>query len=101
MQRGSVIAADGVLLGAAWYATRRLAEPRRSAAFLLIVGSAGLLLVDHIHFQYNGLLLGARASAHSVRSLLAVLAAVGKRGAWPAVPNAHTKLGSEAGMEAR
>ena len=61
-QRGSVIATDAVLIGAAWYATARIAEPRRSAAFLLIVCSAGLLIVDHIHFQYNGLLLGARHS---------------------------------------
>ena len=63
MQRGSVIAGDCVLLSAAWYATRRMAEPRRSAAFLVMAGSAGLLLVDHLHFQYNGLLLGARARA--------------------------------------
>lgn len=35
-------------------------RPRRQhdAIVALIVGSAGLLLVDHIHFQYNGLLLG-------------------------------------------
>lgn len=58
LQRGSVILADGVLVSAAWYATRRFGEPQRSAAFLLIVANAGLLLVDHIHFQYNGLLLG-------------------------------------------
>ena len=58
VQRGSVIVADGVLISAAWYATRRFGEPRRSAAFLHIVANAGLLLVDHLHFQYNGLLLG-------------------------------------------
>jgi ALG6, ALG8 glycosyltransferase family len=33
-------------------------QRQRDAVFALTVGSAGLLLVDHIHFQYNGLLLG-------------------------------------------
>ena len=33
-------------------------QGQRDAVFALIVGSAGLLLVDHIHFQYNALLLG-------------------------------------------
>ena len=60
LQRGSVIVSDGVLLGAAWYATRRWKDPQRISAFLLVTASAGLLIVDHIHFQYNGLLLGAR-----------------------------------------
>ena len=38
-------------------------RPRRQhdAVFALVVGSAGLLLVDHIHFQYNGLLIGGVA----------------------------------------
>ena len=58
LQRGSVVVSDGVLLGAAWYATRRWKEPQRSTAFLLVAASAGLLIVDHIHFQYNGILLG-------------------------------------------
>ena len=58
-QRGSVIATDAVLISAAWFATRREREPRRSLAFFLVAANAGLLLVDHIHFQYNGLLLGA------------------------------------------
>ena len=61
-QRGSVIAMDAVLISGAWFATRREREPRRSLAFFLVVANAGLLLVDHIHFQYNGLLLGALPS---------------------------------------
>lgn len=58
MQRGSVIVSDAVLISGAWFATRREAAPCRSLAFFLLVANAGLLIVDHIHFQYNGLLLG-------------------------------------------
>ena len=56
-------ATDAVLLNAAAYALDPAAtglSPRRSRlAFALVVAHAGLLLVDHIHFQYNGMLLGA------------------------------------------
>ncbi len=62
-QRLTVTATDAVLMGAAVYALDPAAtglSPRRSRlAFALVVAHAGLLLVDHIHFQYNGLLLGA------------------------------------------
>ncbi|BDA51372.1 probable dolichyl pyrophosphate Glc1Man9GlcNAc2 alpha-1,3- [Coccomyxa sp. Obi] len=57
-QRLSVILTDVVLYGAAWFGTRKYKEPTRNLAFLLVVANAGLLIVDHIHFQYNGLLLG-------------------------------------------
>ncbi|EIE18017.1 ALG6, ALG8 glycosyltransferase [Coccomyxa subellipsoidea C-169] len=57
-QRISVIFTDTVLYGAAWFGTRKYKEPQRTVAFLLLVANAGLLLVDHIHFQYNGFLLG-------------------------------------------
>jgi alpha-1,3-glucosyltransferase len=55
-QRGSVIAVDAVL----WWAARRGVEVGAwpAAAAWLAVTSPGLLLVDHVHFQYNGMLFG-------------------------------------------
>lgn len=43
---------------------------RRWVPFVLVTTSAGLLIVDHIHFQYNGFLLGV---------LLASCVAMGQR----------------------
>ena len=59
MQRCTVIVTDLALLSAAWYATRKLSKSKGDAIFFLLAANPGLLLVDHIHFQYNGLLLGA------------------------------------------
>ena len=66
-----MILTDGVLYSAAWFCTRRMKEPQRSVTFLLIVCNAGLLIVDHIHFQYNGMLLGTPiASSTAISRLL-------------------------------
>ena len=64
-QRFSVIVSDFVLI----WATIRFLEFKRderlvftqgtkSIVYGLVVLNAGLLLVDHIHFQYNGMLIG-------------------------------------------
>lgn len=62
-QRCSVIAADALLVYAAYRcisgpAAQLLSPSTRLTIFLLVVFNAGLLLVDHVHFQYNGALLG-------------------------------------------
>ena len=57
-----MVLTDALLIGAAAYAldpaSSGLSRRRSQLAFALVVGHAGLLLVDHIHFQYNGMLLG-------------------------------------------
>ena len=60
-QRGTVIATDALLFIGARSLARACALPAdraRTAPTVLAVCSAGLLLVDHIHFQYNGALIG-------------------------------------------
>ena len=57
-QRGSVVAADAALLWGAWGAARAWPRARARAFAVLVLLSPGLLAVDHVHFQYNGLLLG-------------------------------------------
>ncbi|WOL06122.1 hypothetical protein Cni_G14854 [Canna indica] len=57
--RLSVIATDLVLLLAAAHLTRRrIPLSRRRLILVLLLWSPALLIVDHIHFQYNGYLLG-------------------------------------------
>lgn len=58
-QRCSVMATDVVLAAAVAYAVVGRPALEQRAAFAAAVSSAGLLVVDHIHFQYNGMLLGA------------------------------------------
>lgn len=62
-QRGSVILTDCLLVYAAYRCisgpvTKLVPPGVRLAVFLLMVFNVGLFIVDHIHFQYNGILLG-------------------------------------------
>jgi alpha-1,3-glucosyltransferase len=57
-QRYSVIFTEGLLLAATWWATRRWPVCRRRLALFLVAANPGIIIVDHMHFQYNGILLG-------------------------------------------
>ena len=57
-QRLTVIASEALLLWAVWLAAEDLPPRRRLLAFFLVAAHPGLIIVDHIHFQYNGVLLG-------------------------------------------
>eukprot|EP01032_Pedospumella_encystans_P002891 gene2891-3405_t len=57
--RGSVITTDAILVLAAYLfvSAANMPASAKLSAFLMVVFNAGLLLVDHIHFQYNGILM--------------------------------------------
>ncbi|CAA7403810.1 unnamed protein product [Spirodela intermedia] len=57
-QRLSVVFADLSLLVGAGLIARRLSGGKRRLVYALILWSPALIIVDHVHFQYNGLLLG-------------------------------------------
>lgn len=57
-QRSSVIFTELVLILAVCLHCKRSKQNAIELLMLLIVFNPGLLIVDHIHFQYNGLLLG-------------------------------------------
>lgn len=61
-QRLSVIVSEGVLfLSLQWYLNTTKSHQETSRAFVValsLVLSPGLLLIDHIHFQYNGMMYG-------------------------------------------
>ena len=63
-QRATVILSDAVLFIGAYLATQSMiilgegCGRSPQLTFLLIVSNPGLLMLDHVHFQYNGMLLG-------------------------------------------
>lgn len=57
-QRATVMAADVVLYWGLFEIGRGFTKLRRRVLYLAVLFAPGLLIVDHIHFQYNGFLFG-------------------------------------------
>ena len=59
-QKTTVIITDFVLLLGVYFLSKTLALKEKNCLIFsaLTIGNFGLFLVDHIHFQYNGILLG-------------------------------------------
>lgn len=57
-QRVSVILSDVVLFYGIYKATQKFEPKDRFLILVLVIWSPGLIIVDHLHFQYNGFLLG-------------------------------------------
>ncbi|CAH9097833.1 unnamed protein product [Cuscuta epithymum] len=57
-QRLSVTLSDVVLVYAIYRLSRNLELRERILMWVLVLWSPGLIIVDHLHFQYNGFLLG-------------------------------------------
>jgi alpha-1,3-glucosyltransferase len=58
-QRLTVIIGDVVLYAAVVYFMKKgVGEPLKSVAVFAVCLHPGLLIVDHVHFQYNGMLIG-------------------------------------------
>ncbi|KAL6964917.1 dolichyl-P-Glc:Glc1Man9GlcNAc2-PP-dolichol alpha-1,3-glucosyltransferase [Sarracenia purpurea var. burkii] len=57
-QRLTVIISDAALFYGTYRITRKLGSRERILIWVLVIWAPGLLIVDHIHFQYNGFLLG-------------------------------------------
>ncbi|KAJ7961854.1 Alpha-1,3-glucosyltransferase [Quillaja saponaria] len=57
-QRITVILSDLCLLYGIHRLTRKLDSRRQNLIWVLVIWSPMLLIVDHVHFQYNGFLLG-------------------------------------------
>ncbi|KAI8572482.1 hypothetical protein RHMOL_Rhmol01G0202600 [Rhododendron molle] len=56
--RLTVILADSVLVYGIHRLGKKLRSRERNLMWVLVVWNPGLLIVDHMHFQYNGFLLG-------------------------------------------
>ncbi|XP_040992145.1 probable dolichyl pyrophosphate Glc1Man9GlcNAc2 alpha-1,3-glucosyltransferase [Juglans microcarpa x Juglans regia] len=57
-QRITVILSDLCMLYGVYRLTKDLDSKRRTLIWVLVIWSPMLVIVDHVHFQYNGFLLG-------------------------------------------
>uniref|UniRef100_A0A9I9DRU6 Alpha-1,3-glucosyltransferase n=1 Tax=Cucumis melo TaxID=3656 RepID=A0A9I9DRU6_CUCME len=57
-QRITVIVSDLCLLYGVYRLTKNLDPIKRKLIWVLVIWSPALVIVDHLHFQYNGFLLG-------------------------------------------
>ncbi|KAH9329636.1 hypothetical protein KI387_001744, partial [Taxus chinensis] len=57
-QRATVTLSDLLLYWALWRCCRKLSLEKQRLVYVAVVWSPALFIVDHIHFQYNGFLLG-------------------------------------------
>ena len=57
-QRLSVIVTELLLLYGVLKFCSSAKIDRVAVAVAIVLGNVGLILVDHVHFQYNGMLLG-------------------------------------------
>lgn len=64
-QRSTVVLTDLLLVYAAYKCSNLVLEknttannPKKIAIFCLVIFNCGLIIIDHIHFQYNGMLFG-------------------------------------------
>ncbi|OMO53233.1 Glycosyl transferase, ALG6/ALG8 [Corchorus capsularis] len=57
-QRISVIVSDLFLFYGVYRLTSNLASSKQNLVWVLVLWSPGLMIVDHMHFQYNGFLFG-------------------------------------------
>ena len=57
-QRGTVILSDLCLLYGVYRLTQNLDSRKQKLIWLLVIWSPMLFIVDHVHFQYNGFLIG-------------------------------------------
>ncbi|RLU19049.1 hypothetical protein DMN91_009407 [Ooceraea biroi] len=86
-QRGTVIFTDVVLAYGAREASRTFCKSASSCAAFIFLSlcNAGLLIVDHIHFQYNGFLLGVLLISLANVSRIGEQTSVLRGAAWFAV----------------